>query len=62
MLQRVTFPMHTLQSSDVARTVLFLDRMDSAVVVPEVRLRAVTEGPLAPPPVLPGAYLAKAPS
>jgi NAD(P)-dependent dehydrogenase (short-subunit alcohol dehydrogenase family) len=59
MLQRVTFPMHTLQSTDVARAVLFLDRMDPGVVVPEIQMRAVAEGPLAPPPVLPEAYLAK---
>lgn len=62
MLQRVTFPMHTLQSSDVARAVLFLDRMDPGVVVPEIQMRAVSEGPLAPPPVLPQAYLEKASS
>lgn len=60
MLQRVTFPMHTLQARDVAAAVLFLDRMDPGVVVPEIAMRAVEEGPLAPPPVLPEAYLEKA--
>jgi NAD(P)-dependent dehydrogenase (short-subunit alcohol dehydrogenase family) len=59
MLQRVTFPMHTLQASDVAAAVLFLDRLDPGVVVPEIAMRAVDEGPLAPPPVLPEAYLEK---
>jgi len=59
MLQRVTFPMHTLQSSDVAAAVLFLDRLDPGVVVPEIAMQAVAEGPLAPPPVLPEAYLEK---
>jgi NAD(P)-dependent dehydrogenase (short-subunit alcohol dehydrogenase family) len=59
MLQRVTFPMHTLQSTDVARAVLFLDQLDPGVVVPEIAMEAVSEGPLAPPPVLPEAYLAK---
>jgi NAD(P)-dependent dehydrogenase (short-subunit alcohol dehydrogenase family) len=60
MLQRVTFPMHTLQASDVAAAVLFLDRLAPGVVVPEIAMRAVEEGPLAPPPVLPEAYLEKA--
>ena len=57
MLQRVTAPMHTLQPSDVARTVLFLDRLDPGVVVPEIALRAVDEGPLATAPVLPEEWL-----
>jgi NAD(P)-dependent dehydrogenase (short-subunit alcohol dehydrogenase family) len=59
MLQRVTFPMHTLQASDVAAAVLFLDRLDPGVVVPAISMRAADEGPLAPPPVLPEAYLEK---
>jgi NAD(P)-dependent dehydrogenase (short-subunit alcohol dehydrogenase family) len=59
MLQRVTFPMHTLQASDVAAAVLFLDQLDPGVVVPEIAMRAADEGPLAPPPVLPEAYLEK---
>jgi NAD(P)-dependent dehydrogenase (short-subunit alcohol dehydrogenase family) len=62
MLQRVTFPMHTLQATDVAAAVLFLDRLGPGVVVPEIAMRAAEEGPLAPPPVLPEAYLEKADS
>jgi NAD(P)-dependent dehydrogenase (short-subunit alcohol dehydrogenase family) len=59
MLEDVTFPMHTLQSKDVADTVAFLDALDPSVVVPEIVLRANDEGPLAPEPVLPEGYKAK---
>ena len=59
MLQRVTFPMHTLQASDVAAAVLFLDQQDPGVVIPEIEMRAVAEGPLATAPVLPEGYLEK---
>ena len=59
MLEKVTFPMHTLQAKDVADAVAFLDGLDPSVVVPEILLRAVEEGPLAPDPVLPDAYRAK---
>lgn len=56
MLEKVTFPMHTLQPSDVAAAVAFLDGLDPSVVVPEMLMRAADEGPLAPDPVLPDAY------
>lgn len=59
MLQGVTFPMHALQARDVAEAVLFLDRLAPSVVVPDIVMRAVDEGPLAPPPVQPAAFLAR---
>lgn len=59
MLERVTFPMHTLQSKDVGDAVAFLDGLDPSVVVPEIVLRAADEGPLAPEPVLPEGYREK---
>lgn len=59
MLQGVTFPMHALQARDVAEAVLFLDRLAPGVVVPDIAMRAMEEGPLAPPPVQPVAYVAK---
>lgn len=59
MLQRVTFPMHALQARDVAEAVLFLDRLAPGVVVPDIAMRAAEEGPLAPPPVQPAAFVAK---
>lgn len=55
MLDRVTFPMRTLRSSDVAEAIAFLDRLDPSVVLPEIVLRAADEGPLAPEPVIPEA-------
>src|SRR5918995_359426 len=59
MLDRVTFPMHVLQSSDVADVVAFLDRLDPSVVLPEIVLRAADEGPLASDPLMPEAAAAK---
>jgi NAD(P)-dependent dehydrogenase (short-subunit alcohol dehydrogenase family) len=59
MLEKVTFPMHTLQAKDVADAVVFLDGLDPSVVVPEILIRAADEGPLAPAPVLPEGYKAK---
>lgn len=56
MLEKVTFPMHTLQSKDVADAVVFLDSLDASVVVPELFMRAADEGPLATDPILPEAY------
>jgi len=35
MLEKVTFPMHTLQAKDIADAVAFLDGLDPSVVVPE---------------------------
>ena len=59
MLEKVTFPMHTLQSKDVGDAVAFLDALDPSVVVPEMVLRAAEEGPLAPEPILPDGYREK---
>jgi NAD(P)-dependent dehydrogenase (short-subunit alcohol dehydrogenase family) len=59
MLEDVRFPMHTLQSKDVADAVAFLDGLDPSVVLPELFLRAHEEGPLAPEPVLPEGYQRK---
>ena len=52
MLEEVTFEMHALQSKDVADAVAFLDALDPRVVVPRIAMRAVSEGPLAPPPLV----------
>jgi NAD(P)-dependent dehydrogenase (short-subunit alcohol dehydrogenase family) len=51
MLDGVTFEMHALQAKDVSDAVLFLDSLDSRVVIPRIDLEAITEGPLAPQPV-----------
>lgn len=59
MLEDVTFPMHTLRSEDVAAAVAYLDTLHPSVVLPEIVLHAAEEGPLAPEPVLPQAYLRK---
>jgi NAD(P)-dependent dehydrogenase (short-subunit alcohol dehydrogenase family) len=56
MLEQVTFPMHTLQSKDVADAVAFLDSLHPSVVLPEMVLQANDTGPLAPEPLLPGGY------
>lgn len=55
MLERVTFEMHALQAKDVADAVVFLDQLDPRVVLPEIAMRAVSEGPLAPAPLVPEA-------
>lgn len=55
MLEEVTFAMHALQAKDVADALVFLDGLDPRVVLPELALRAVSEGPLAPAPLLPAA-------
>jgi hypothetical protein len=60
MLDRVTFPMHVLQSRDVADVIAFLDRLDPSVVLPEIVLRAASEGPLASEPIMPEAAALKA--
>jgi len=53
MLEDVTFPMHALQVQDVVDTVVFLDSLSPRVVLPEVFIRAHTDGPLAPAPTVP---------
>ncbi len=55
MLDSVTFEMYALQASDVADAVGFLDDLHPRVVLPQLELRAVDTGPLAPPPVVPAA-------
>lgn len=55
MLDRVTFPMHTLRPADVGAAVAFLDGLDPGVVLPEIVLEAAAEGPFAPDPVVPEA-------
>ncbi len=56
MLEQVTFPMHTLQSKDVAAAVAFLDSLHPSVVLAEMVLQANDTGPLAPEPILPERY------
>jgi NAD(P)-dependent dehydrogenase (short-subunit alcohol dehydrogenase family) len=53
MLQDVPFEMHAIQVSDVADAVAWLDTVDPAVDLPEIRLGAVQRGPFARPPVVP---------
>lgn len=53
MITDVTFEMHALQASDVARSLEFLIGLDPRVVLGPIAMRAATEGPLAPAP-LPG--------
>lgn len=59
MLDDVTFPMHALQTTDIADAIAFLDGLSPAVVLPELFLRAHDRGPLAPPTVEPEAYRRK---
>ena len=59
MLEKVTFPMHTLRPKDVADAVVFVDSLDPSVVLPEIFMRAADEGPLAPEPIVPKAYQEK---
>jgi NAD(P)-dependent dehydrogenase (short-subunit alcohol dehydrogenase family) len=53
MLQDVPFEMYAIQVSDVADAVAWLDTVDPAVDLPEIRLSAVQRGPYARPPVVP---------
>lgn len=53
MLQDVPFEVNAIGAADVAETVAWLDTVDPAVVLPEVRLSAVTRGPFAREPVVP---------
>jgi NAD(P)-dependent dehydrogenase (short-subunit alcohol dehydrogenase family) len=56
MLEDVTFEMVALQTKDVADAMVFLDSIDSHVVVPEIAMHAMPEGPLAPQPLAPEAF------
>jgi NAD(P)-dependent dehydrogenase (short-subunit alcohol dehydrogenase family) len=53
MLQDVPFEMQAIQVADVAETVAWLDTVDPAVDLPEIRLNAVRRGPFAREPVVP---------
>jgi NAD(P)-dependent dehydrogenase (short-subunit alcohol dehydrogenase family) len=59
MLEEVTFEMVALQPSDVADVIGFLDSLNPRVAIREIFLNAVPEGPLAPPPLMPAAAVAK---
>jgi len=48
MLDDVHFPMRTLAVDDVARTVAWLDTLPPNVVLPEVQVSSVDQGPFAP--------------
>jgi NAD(P)-dependent dehydrogenase (short-subunit alcohol dehydrogenase family) len=61
MLENVTFAMHTLRPEDVADAVGFLVDLAPGVVVREVVMRSMVEGPLAPEPVVPAAASSTAP-
>ncbi len=51
MLQEVSFEMYAITAADVAQTVAWLDTLNPAVDLPEIRLNAITRGPGARPPV-----------
>ncbi|WP_428343135.1 SDR family oxidoreductase [Mycobacterium sp.] len=53
MLQDVPFEMYAVTTRDVADTVAWLDTAQPSVDLPEIRLNAITRGPLARPPVVP---------
>jgi NAD(P)-dependent dehydrogenase (short-subunit alcohol dehydrogenase family) len=53
MLSDVPFEMYAIQVSDVAQAVAWLDTVDPAVDLPEIRLSAVQRGPFSRPPVVP---------
>lgn len=55
MLDDVRFPMRTLAVDDVARAVVWLDELPPNVVLPEVVLSSVGDGPFAPEPFVPEA-------
>jgi NADP-dependent 3-hydroxy acid dehydrogenase YdfG len=55
MLDDVHFPMRTLGVDDVARTVVWLDTLPPNVVLPEVQVSSVDQGPFAPEAFVPEA-------
>jgi NAD(P)-dependent dehydrogenase (short-subunit alcohol dehydrogenase family) len=59
MLDDVHFPMRTLGVEEVADTILWLDQLPPNVVLPEVTLSSVDEGPFAPEPFVPEAARAR---
>ena len=55
MLEDVHFPMRTLGVDDVAAAVVWLDTLAPNVVLPELRVSSVDQGPFAPEPFVPEA-------
>ncbi len=55
MLDDVRFPMRTLGVDEVADAVVWLDSLAGNVVLPELRLSSVDDGPFAPEPFVPEA-------
>ncbi len=48
MLDSVHFPMHALETDQVAAAIVWLDTLDPSIVLPELEMRATTLGPFAP--------------
>jgi NAD(P)-dependent dehydrogenase (short-subunit alcohol dehydrogenase family) len=59
MLDDVHFPMRALDVDDVAGAIVWLDTLAPRVVLPEVRLASVDQGPFAPEPFVPEAARAR---
>ena len=59
MLDDVHFPMLALAPEDVAAAVVWLDQLPPSVVLRELEMRAVEEGPFAPPVFVPAAARAR---
>ena len=55
MLDDVRFPMRALEVNDVAGAVVWLDQLSPSVVLREIVMEAVGEGPFAPEPFVPEA-------
>ena len=55
MLDEVHFPMRTLGVDDVAQAVVWLDTLPGSVVLPELQLSSVDQGPFAPEAFVPEA-------
>ena len=55
MLDDVRFPMRTLGVEEVAATVVWLDQLPPNVVLPEIEISSVDDGPFAPDPFVPEA-------
>jgi NAD(P)-dependent dehydrogenase (short-subunit alcohol dehydrogenase family) len=55
MLEDVRFPMRTLGVDEVAEAVAWLDTQPPNLVLPELRLTSVDQGPFAPEPYVPTA-------
>jgi NAD(P)-dependent dehydrogenase (short-subunit alcohol dehydrogenase family) len=56
MLENVTFEMVALQTKNVADALVYLDQLPPRVVVPEIAMHAMAEGPLAPTTLSPEAF------